>query len=356
MDWLTSAAALAALRPTAVVAERACTRRHASGCTLCAEACPKAALLPAEHSMRVDTDACIGCGLCVTACPVDAIGGVGQLQPAIAQHLERGDAVRCDVARLLSPEDEGTHTDVPCIAAIDVETLAAGALAAGRVAVVRGPCATCPLGTTERVQGVLVGARDIIGATGATAEITEREVQPAPEPKRRWGRRAAPKRAHAPMSRRSLFGLRATEDEARPEATALALLARDATSRQCLLASHDQPALPHLTVDEACTACGGCVAICPTNALHLDDGALSLSPVDCVACDECVRICPEGAIHPGNRQPGGGQRLLARVSIGRCSRCERRLGPGEIGQCHACTSRQSLVSGIWDLLEERPAP
>lgn len=122
------------------------------------------------------------------------------------------------------------------------------------------------------------------------------------------------------MTRRSLFGLRATEEEPAPRLTSLASLPRDASARRCLLAAHDHPALPHLTVDASCTACGGCVAICPTSALSLTDGTLSLSPTDCVDCGECLWICPEDAIHPANRQPGQEQRVLVQVSIGLCPR------------------------------------
>lgn len=353
MDWLGSAAALAALRPTAAVASDACTRRHASDCRLCAEACPKAALTPTQHSMTVDAEACIGCGLCVTACPVDAIRGVGQVQSEVARRISQADTVRCDVARLLAPESEGSFTDVPCLAAVAPDTLAAGILSAGKVSLQRGPCAACPLGSSARVEDTIEAARTVARATtGALVEIDVQEVSPPAGRRKRRSTRA--NRATPAISRRSLFRLGQLEPATEPARDAtLQTLPRSANARQTLLASHPQPALPQLEVSQACTACGGCVSICPTDALTLEDGALSVSPTACVACAECVRICPEQAISLLAPRAQRDPRVLIQVTRGRCTRCDRRLGPGEVGRCHSCLTRSALTDDIWANLDPR---
>jgi digeranylgeranylglycerophospholipid reductase len=44
-----------------------------------------------------------------------------------------------------------------------------------------------------------------------------------------------------------------------------------------------------------CTYCGGCVSVCPVEALTLEETRLTVSEV-CIDCGECVAACPVGAI------------------------------------------------------------
>lgn len=53
------------------------------------------------------------------------------------------------------------------------------------------------------------------------------------------------------------------------------------------------------TVDESCTGCGKCVAVCPTGALSLANDAshrLRLDQDACTRCGLCVHACPHDAI------------------------------------------------------------
>jgi ferredoxin len=50
--------------------------------------------------------------------------------------------------------------------------------------------------------------------------------------------------------------------------------------------------------DERCTHCGQCVAHCPTQALHIPDGAtreVVYNEAKCIECLACLRVCPFGA-------------------------------------------------------------
>ncbi|CAH0525962.1 4Fe-4S binding protein [Vibrio hippocampi] len=49
---------------------------------------------------------------------------------------------------------------------------------------------------------------------------------------------------------------------------------------------------------DKCTLCMGCVAVCPTKALHNngDRPALDFIEQDCVQCGMCVKACPESAL------------------------------------------------------------
>ena len=49
---------------------------------------------------------------------------------------------------------------------------------------------------------------------------------------------------------------------------------------------------------DECALCGGCVGICPEDALELRFGQLTLHPERCTECNLCVALCPVDAIDP----------------------------------------------------------
>ncbi|HWH07860.1 MAG TPA: 4Fe-4S binding protein [Candidatus Thermoplasmatota archaeon] len=48
-----------------------------------------------------------------------------------------------------------------------------------------------------------------------------------------------------------------------------------------------------------CMDCGGCVGICPHDALDLFQGRIEVR-ASCTECDLCVRLCPVGALESVN--------------------------------------------------------
>ncbi len=49
--------------------------------------------------------------------------------------------------------------------------------------------------------------------------------------------------------------------------------------------------------DDACTACGVCVSVCPEDVVAVRDQALVfVRPEACTYCGLCEDACPEGAI------------------------------------------------------------
>ncbi|MBN2560242.1 MAG: 4Fe-4S binding protein [Phycisphaerae bacterium] len=54
---------------------------------------------------------------------------------------------------------------------------------------------------------------------------------------------------------------------------------------------------PVARVDEqACTPCGACQAVCPTEAIALGEVAVRVNAELCRGCGACVEACPSGAI------------------------------------------------------------
>ncbi|MGC9311018.1 MAG: DUF362 domain-containing protein [Candidatus Aenigmatarchaeota archaeon] len=47
---------------------------------------------------------------------------------------------------------------------------------------------------------------------------------------------------------------------------------------------------------EKCLRCGGCVGICPKDALELTEQGIVVDPKKCIECGICEKFCPVGAL------------------------------------------------------------
>ncbi len=48
--------------------------------------------------------------------------------------------------------------------------------------------------------------------------------------------------------------------------------------------------------DKICLACGGCISLCPHDALSMLGGRAFVAEDKCLSCAICIRTCPVGAI------------------------------------------------------------
>ena len=54
---------------------------------------------------------------------------------------------------------------------------------------------------------------------------------------------------------------------------------------------------PKANVDKKkCLACGGCISVCPQDALLMFGGKAFVIDEKCISCAICIRVCPIGAI------------------------------------------------------------
>jgi Fe-S-cluster-containing hydrogenase component 2 len=54
---------------------------------------------------------------------------------------------------------------------------------------------------------------------------------------------------------------------------------------------------PKVKVDEKeCMACGGCISVCPQNAISLYGGIAFVLEEKCICCGICITTYPIGAI------------------------------------------------------------
>ena len=54
---------------------------------------------------------------------------------------------------------------------------------------------------------------------------------------------------------------------------------------------------PKAKVDQSkCLACGGCISVCPQDALSWYGNKALVEKEKCISCAICIRTCPVGAI------------------------------------------------------------
>lgn len=51
-----------------------------------------------------------------------------------------------------------------------------------------------------------------------------------------------------------------------------------------------------VVIDERCTACGQCLATCPTRALVAAPRRPAVLDARCTGCGSCLEVCPTDAI------------------------------------------------------------
>jgi len=54
---------------------------------------------------------------------------------------------------------------------------------------------------------------------------------------------------------------------------------------------------PKAKVDKKkCLACGGCISVCPQDAMSMCGGRAFVNEEECTSCAICIRTCPVAAI------------------------------------------------------------
>lgn len=51
-----------------------------------------------------------------------------------------------------------------------------------------------------------------------------------------------------------------------------------------------------IQIDDSCTKCGRCIALCPVNNLKLENGSITTNN-NCICCYRCLNLCPQKAIY-----------------------------------------------------------
>lgn len=282
------------------------TARGVPGCSRCLDVCPTDALKPVNGRIQIDPHLCQGFGSCASACPTGAIAyhqpdanTSGDYLFRLLKHYREagGEAPRLLIAG--ENEREWVEAELARLpanwlpvrveesASLGIESwFAALAYGASSVRIALGDDA--PASVRALVERELASATVLLAGAGLAA------------------------------NRIALFNGDAEMDESLYAQPAVALLEKPlkGDKRENLFAAFDalwqannggrEPlAVPHgapygsVELKEAdCTLCMGCVAVCPSRALHAVGHAPGLNFIeqDCIQCGMCEKACPEQAI------------------------------------------------------------
>lgn len=352
--------------------EKVCAAGSAQleGCGVCIAECPYDALSRQESRIRVEASACEGCGGCVSACPTSALrfrdpspeqidaqlrallsllpGEDAQgRRPAVVFHCgEKGaEALRVAGENRWIRGENLFPVAVPCLRFVS-EALILHSFRLGAAGVALLGCADCPNGERPLVEARLELCRAVLDGfglgSGRLALFAVEDSQeayylaaavgelggfldglgPAPLP--------PPAAPTAPADGNGgQWGNREFVTEA---------------LRAFMGATGKQPGrivggtpLPYAEtrVRPGCTLCAGCVFVCPTHALTMEEPEGDGSPVKrlrfnhlkCVACGMCEAACPEKVVTLERglsvSREALGYRDLVRDEMIRCISCGR---------------------------------
>ncbi|MBL0625427.1 4Fe-4S dicluster domain-containing protein [Aeromonas jandaei] len=282
------------------------TARGVPGCSRCLDVCPTDALKPINGRIQIDPHLCQGFGSCASACPTGAIAyhqpdanTSGDYLLRLLKHYRGagGEAPRLLIAGENEREwVEAELTRLPAnwlpiwveeSASLGIESwFAALAYGASAVRIALGDDA--PESVRALVERELASAAVLLAGAGLAADRialfnpdAEQDKQTSCEP--------AVALLEKPLKGDKRENLFAAFD---------ALWQANEGSREPLAVPHGAPYGSVELKEADCTLCMGCVAVCPSRALHAvgHTPGLNFIEQDCIQCGMCEKACPEQAI------------------------------------------------------------
>ncbi|MGN5222405.1 4Fe-4S binding protein [Aeromonas veronii] len=280
------------------------TARGVPGCSRCLDVCPTDALKPINGRIQIDPHLCQGFGSCASACPIGAIAyhqpdanTSGDYLLRLLKHYREagGDAPQL----LIAGENEREWVEADLIrlpanwlpvwveesASLGIESwFAALAYGASTVRIALGDDA--PASVRALVERELASAAVLLAGAGLAADRIALFGADAGEPVSGQPAVALLEKPLKGDKRENLF------------AAFDALWQANEGCREPLAVPHGAPYGSVELKESDCTLCMGCVAVCPSRALHAvgHTPGLNFIEQDCIQCGMCEKACPEQAI------------------------------------------------------------
>jgi len=328
-------------------------KSFARACKLCIEICPHQAI---SEYRQLKAKQCTECGACMAVCPSD--GFVDRTMDKLHDYLFEGK----DIV-LNCPQAIPRGFEIPCLGMLDRDGWMILMLLAEEksVTIMTGVCSECEdrqacATSVQAFKQVHVDWPD-----HATIRIQVRPDEEAVEPETKEGPKSV-------VLRVNLTGWRQKSRD-KIEEWLPSLAAEDTYTvpkyRQWLIEALEKKKdgkIPFraLSVEDSCTSCGVCAAICPQGALQkqeernpdqsAEDPAkeekivslrLILEPQKCVQCGRCVEICRPLALSFSLKSMSHrlltGKILIHEGSPRYCSRCGKRIFDNT-DLCLACST------------------
>lgn len=332
--------------------------RGVGGCTRCVDACPAGALTSNGHAIEINPFLCQGVGTCATACPTEAI----------TYALPEPEKTQNFIYRLLNSYQMagGEQPTILFFGNRDEQTVAEKLplLPSNVIPIALEELAT--VGVDTWFSALLYGAHQVLLATNiayipATIDrVLNDELAIANTFLTEMGFEAG---------RICLFDLDSAADFVAFTQPVLAVIENkiavmdnavlaeqlSGTKREKLFTALDKlsaqsPLQPTHSVmpenapyggveckTDDCTLCMGCVAVCPTSALHAvgDRPGLQFREQDCVQCGLCEKACPEQVISlkPGLNWDAESRRSVVMIheeEAACCLSCGKAFAPASM--------------------------
>ncbi|TNH80890.1 ferredoxin [Aeromonas hydrophila] len=321
------------------------TARGVPGCSRCLDVCPTDALKPVNGRIQIDPHLCQGFGSCASACPTGAIAyhqpdanTSGDYLFRLLKHYREagGDAPQLLIAG--ESEREWVEAELAALpanwlpvwveesASLGIESwFAALAYGASTVHIALGDDA--PESVRALVERELASAAVLLAGAGLAADRIAL-FNPDVELDKPISGPPAAALLDKPLKGDKRENLFAAFD---------ALWQANEGSREPLAVPHGAPYGSVELKESDCTLCMGCVAVCPTRALHAVGHAPGLNFIeqDCIQCGMCEKACPEQAIVLAPRlQPVPEARRavqsLKAEEAACCIRCAKPFAPASL--------------------------
>ncbi|WP_409012550.1 4Fe-4S binding protein [Aeromonas veronii] len=280
------------------------TARGVPGCSRCLDVCPTDALKPINGRIQIDPHLCQGFGSCASACPTGAIAyhqpdanTSGDYLFRLLKHYRDagGEAPQLLIAG--ENEREWVEADLIRLPAnwlpVWVEESASLGIESWFAALAYGASAVCialgddaPASVRALVERELASAAVLLAGAGLSADRIALFDTDAGEPVSGQPAVALLDKPLKGDKRENLF------------AAFDALWQANEGSREPLAVPHGAPYGSVELKEADCTLCMGCVAVCPSRALHAvgHTPGLNFIEQDCIQCGMCEKACPEQAI------------------------------------------------------------
>ncbi|WP_421354609.1 4Fe-4S dicluster domain-containing protein [Aeromonas veronii] len=282
------------------------TARGVPGCSRCLDVCPTDALKPINGRIQIDPHLCQGFGSCASACPTGAIAyhqpdanTSGDYLFRLLKHYREAGGEGPQLLIAGESEREWVETELTRLpanllpiwveesASLGIESwFAALAYGASAVRIALGDDA--PESVRALVERELASATVLLAGAGLAADRIAL-FNPDAEQDKPTSCEPAIALLDKPLKGDKRENLFAAFD---------ALWQANEGSREPLAVPHGAPYGSVELKESDCTLCMGCVAVCPSRALHAvgHTPGLNFIEQDCIQCGMCEKACPEQAI------------------------------------------------------------
>lgn len=287
-------------------------RNKSSSCTKCVDVCSSPSALELTNQPQLFTDHCLDCMHCTRVCPTQVFQDKQWKEQLLSIPNRETVIFACE-----RQGDKEYHVVLPCIFQIELVHLGWAGQYSNQLNVYfhEEQCKNCPLyreEMMEKVSDILSSAEKIFSKCGKEIKITllNEWVEKREQTQR--------------LSRRDFFALLSRKALTRTVDPFLPFFAETKYSKEKVPVSEERNLLLHLlrkitqnadknflvpskilktakvTISDACSGCGVCVAFCPTGSLQMErqEGSITLNEnlSHCVDCGLCKEFCPEQAI------------------------------------------------------------